>query len=271
MAIAIYVLVLRAFFPDYDVRSDPVIRQALHGAADRLRSVHDTSMSGILHMMVPCNVPPVGDVLTCDDWVPVYVATSWDLGGGPQNYYDDAVQFFQPFGCVHTFSGYSNFGKFPPYPDGRVLQTEDPAIGFLFARKIGLATRHRWKATYTGIGLASVWAVMNRLYEITGDATVAGDRGWEGWTGREIRSIVTYPITHAQVPPHGETAWILNDGTFKAGEPFSFRGVLEGLYQLSGLIGPGAPAVPEFSLRAGMEAAILREPIQDLMQWWGAW
>jgi hypothetical protein len=268
-AVAIYLLVLRAFYPDEQVRANHADTLIQH--MNRLQEVHDASAAGIHHMKVPI-VDGWRNMLPDDGpSTQVYEGDPhWTLGQPVSAYRDEAVEYYQPVGAVHVSSGYSASAKFPPYPDGQAITTDMQGM----VAKVAFATRVRWKDVYLGTRLTDVWDGVNQLRVFLGQPQVGGDRGrW--WSLRELYSMLTYPLWQGLGWPTtwwqgGLEPYGLSDGSYNDHTEISAKDTLRRLYLLSGL--PPDPAFPgetvTLSLRTGLHATSLREPVEDLVTWW---
>lgn len=260
-AIAIYLLVLRAFFPLEQILQNHGGNIRRH--ADLLKEVHDTAKAGIVYMAVPFDFPPDGDAIPWGGGSIYNSVPSWTLGLPPAAYYDDSIKYYQPFGAAYMFAGVSAFDKFPPYPDGRYL---DASTLVPMAAKIAFASRARWKDVYLAIGLAGVWDIINQLLQFLGEAQLPGRDPGRWWSLREVHSLLTRPIwlhNHS-----GE----LSDGTYDAGARIIGRDTIGGLSQLSGLPVRDPQRLlgkVRLSLATALRAAAIRDRVTDLDVWWG--
>src|SRR5262249_33202174 len=232
-AVGIYLLVLRAFYPDEQVRANH--NDTLAGHARRLQEVHDISAAGIHHMNLP--VADGTETMMTDDGDTEQAWGFWSLGQPVSAYWDDAVEYYQPIGVVHCYSGYSAFTKFPPWPDGSPIDKYTPG----YFAKAAIATRVRWKDAYIALKLPDVGTAANQIWTFLGEtgSLRTGDPGrW--WGLREIYSMLTYPFWDGVGWP--TTWWMpgglpagLSDGSYNDHKEISAKDVLRRFYLLSGL------------------------------------
>jgi hypothetical protein len=277
-AIAIYLEVIRALLPD-DISQHT---NGLQRFRNFLVTNHDKSRDGIRTM----GYPDLSDIPDNDErsWtgeliynarVPAWTMGYWDNNGQPHTlddgaYYDDRVDYYQPFGAIHIYSGANAYDKFPPIPvdpNNPTRALDSP--GFLI--KLALATRARWKDLYQAIGLSVVWDTIEQLGRLTNAAPLGLDAGrW--WTLREIHSIAQRPEKTGA--PGARLAWLSDGAPLSTPTDIKFRDTLVNLYGLYGMptinsLNPGQPTI--LSVRAVLDAAMLRAkvPPGQLSKWWG--
>lgn len=86
--------------------------------------------------------------------------SAWAMNQGLFDY-----EFFQLYGAVDVYSGFSSVHNFPPLPLP-VPDTNPPPLPDYLANvytRIRLSTQKQWKAVYVGIGLADLRVVVNKL------------------------------------------------------------------------------------------------------------
>jgi hypothetical protein len=110
-----------------------------------------------------------------------YQFTTWDRGIGVRANYFSKV-FYQNFGFVHSFSGASSLGNFPPIH--RQLREDSQQI-FRLYRLLAVAVRGSWKELYRKTGLADVWDTMQTILALIGEPALPGHNRGRWWSLRE--------------------------------------------------------------------------------------
>ena len=206
-----FLLTAVALEPDYQAR----YTESLQRFTARLQEVYDTSRQGIVTIRTPTasEMQGVGSELSGQT---VYRNPKWPIGrvdiylfwtiAVPTDYYghpftpearqlldkqflqqlDD--EWFQEYGVVHTYSGYSNISHYPPIPTSP--PTRDDIFLLQFYAKLNLAIRRNWKEAYAAIGLAAVWTTINDLRKLTGDPPLARSDPNTTWSLLEISQIL---------------------------------------------------------------------------------
>jgi hypothetical protein len=128
---------------------------------------------------------------------------------------DPSAYYFQDYGVVHTYSGYSSVSHYPPIP---LPCTSTSAFWPQFSASLNLAIRRNHKQAYAAVGLPTVWITINKLHRLTGDPPLGAYDPDVVWTLREIGQIFG-------------SAFLGLYGTPKSG--ISLSGVLAGLSTIS--------------------------------------
>jgi hypothetical protein len=251
-----FMLTAAAFVPDYQTR----YKEPLQRFAARLQEVYDTSRLGIVVIRTPnANEvgisgagytvynffgteyleSPIGESQWHSPFIDVGAFLGWTINGQPSpqtkqsldaeylREMDDA--YFQEYGVVHTYSGFSRISHYPPI----VKPAVEPSV-FLtqFNATLNLAIRRNWKEAYAGIGLPAVWATINTLRRLTGDAASVGFDPNVAWSLREISQILgpAFRDPAAPVPRAISAADVLSRlaiaGGISTQRPLSWRAVL---------------------------------------------
>ncbi|HZV77206.1 MAG TPA: hypothetical protein VFF63_05580 [Candidatus Babeliales bacterium] len=113
-----------------------------------------------------------------------------------ESFLDPTYGYWQEYGVVHTYTGYSNISNFPPIP----LPSEKPNVFWpQFQASLSLALRRNYKQAYSDIGLASVWQTINVLNGLAGQPLLGTYDPDVVWTLRELGGILgsAFPPTPA--------------------------------------------------------------------------
>jgi hypothetical protein len=256
-AISIYLLAISVFTPK-DIANH---KEDLGRFRTFLISRHDKSEGGIKTMSY-AEFDAFNNERLWTGKLIFNIATNWDFGHKASAYYDGGIDYYQPFGAVHLFTGINSYDKFPPLP-----ALGDPGLGTVNI-KLALATRSRWKDVYVSVGLPEVWDCIDQLGRLIGEPPLDRDEGrW--WRAREIHSILHKPLFIDRAPEF-ET---LSDGTpLVTTAPISLMDTLTQLYKLYGMPtrDPFTNKQLPLSLRAVLDTATIRQkvPPEKLGDWW---
>lgn len=99
---------------------------------------------------------------------------------------DPGAYYFQDYGVVHLYSGYSKVSHYPPIP---LPCWPTDAFWPQFSASLNLAIRRNYKQAYSAIGLAAAWNTINSLNHLTGDSPLGSYNPDVVWTLREIGQI----------------------------------------------------------------------------------
>lgn len=283
-AVYAFILVIRAFDPNFRGNNQVSIRKY----ADRLTRVHDTSAGGVRLMPIPA-----WDSATCQ-WAPgdggtpflVYLAqtstfregTPW-LGAVPEGNPPPVVDIGQPFGAVHSYSGYSMRAEFPRIPNLVWTMPPPPNPALLFTRlqpKTLVASHGRRKRLYAAVGLSDLRDFIDGLHGLSGLPPGGPDPGrW--WSLREAAFLLD-DIGGKQIiaasqgldfGPMGATAPLEASWweSYKLDTALGARDVIGRLVSLS-----HAPSVPPIdqglSWRNALDRSLLDRPVADPLAWW---
>jgi hypothetical protein len=158
---------------------------------------------------------------------------------------DPGAYYFQDYGVVHMYSGYSNVSHYPPIP--KPAATPD-VFWPQFTASLNLGIRRNWKAVYAAVGLATVWTTINVLRRLTGDPPLGAFDPDTGWTLREIGQILgsAFREPSAPAPPGISAAYVISGlATIAANMREGAEGVL-----------PATPLTRPLSLRGALSTAL---------------
>ena len=272
-AISIYLFVLRTFLPNDVANFSEEIGRFRNFLIDR----YVESKGGLRTMSFAFLDPFYNEFRwTGEPMFNALVPGGWSYGQTTNAYFDGAVEYYQPFGAVHLYSGLSSFGKFPPRVHDGTTQgavadvISDPRIGC----KLAIPSQARRKDVYRSAGLATLWGAIDDLGRLVGAPSYERDEAaW--WSVRELSSLHHTPL---RIQPRGAPdfltyAWI-SDGTPESGtNAISGKLLLNSLYDLNGLptLDPLTGQPVALSMRKVLERATLRGLISpaDLNVWWG--
>ena len=111
--------------------------------------------------------------------------------------------YFQEYGTVYLYGGYSQISYFPPIPE----PTVPPDVFWpQFSARLNLAIRRNWKEAYAAIGLGDVWKTINVLRQLTGQPPAGvGDPGLT-WSLRETNDLLGAAYRDPSVTAPGQVS-----------------------------------------------------------------
>ena len=184
----VFMLVAAAFEPDYAAQYVVPLKRF----TQRLQSVHDTSVNGLVTIRRP-QVPPANwDGSTYfpqwQDWQDGFddqapAPTKDGLSGRGGNNWP-----FQEYGVIHTFTGYNNISYFPKFTYKSAVDRAPVPIVVApdFYARLNLGIKRNWKQAYIDLGLSSVRKTIDVLHKLVGDPPLSGHDPGAGWGLREI-------------------------------------------------------------------------------------
>jgi hypothetical protein len=217
-----FMVVAAAFFqPDFAEK----FKTPLQTYAARLLKVHDASQNGIVPMRKPTRDEILPGLGWAEDWYSLF-------GHAP----GDVRITYQPYGVVHTYSGYSSISFHPnDIPDFDVFDVEQRRLLALHVI-IGLNFRieNEWKKTYVAIGLRQLRNTINDLRKLTGDPALPEFERSKGWSLSETYRLLDTmaPLNDAGRPDFSAfkilstVAAVAAFGGLTAKRPVSWRGAL---------------------------------------------
>jgi hypothetical protein len=187
--LSIFVAVAAAY--DQNYRNN--YADALRAYTRRLKYVHDISMDGIQIIRLPTI-----DEAALDITRPVFTPeerylnyTAWTFGFAASTYWwPGAWIYFQFFGVVHSYSGFSSLGNYPPIPKANENSVALAIRAARFYARLAFANRARWKDVYIGVGLADVWDTINTLRKLTSDPPQPAFNPGRWWSLREVYGLL---------------------------------------------------------------------------------
>jgi hypothetical protein len=290
-ALAIYLLVMRSIASE-DIQYHS---KDLKKFVNFLRDAHDRSAAGIVQTSVPTRggggspigiggnatgyrslglaQTPYADVPPFHSPDEPFLWGRWDFGHDSSAYWDDTIEYYQPVGAVHAFSGASAITKVPPLVAimSDFFSEYSPTYsyyGLFFYYKLQLASLVRGKEVYRSVGLVTVWDTIDQVGRMIGDSPIGKNRAsW--WSLREIRDFVpSYGWDWSYAPPMpGEEP----SSTLE----ISAANLLLQLYALYGIPkkDDSGQSLTFLSFRKALDAAALRENVNAtrLEDWWGCY
>jgi hypothetical protein len=159
MTVNIFMAVGAALEPDYHIK----FRDAMRRYTARLQKTHDISKDGIVDMRRPTS-EEILNGLWMLDWYHLF-------GQG----FGDFRLTHQPYGVIHTYSGYRSVSFYPQLPFftphlGTDLNPAEAQQVVEVNVKLNFVVRRERVKTYVAIGLQDLHNTINDLRRLTGDA-----------------------------------------------------------------------------------------------------
>jgi hypothetical protein len=158
---------------------------------------------------------------------------------------DPGSYYFQDYGVVHLYSGYSNVSNYPPIPKPAV---KPDVFWPQFSASLNLVIRRNFKQACAAVGLATVWNTINLLLRLTGDPPVGAYDPDVVWTLREIGQILGSAFGGASTPPPS--------GISAADTISGLETIVASMQEGSGGASPAPPVKRPMSLRNALNAAL---------------